>query len=65
MQPDDGDVFFDHPEEGFSEVQGVERFEGPVPPGTYAVRVQFAVADPALSFQLDDWILVLERVQAP
>jgi hypothetical protein len=40
----------------------MERMRGPLDPGTYAVKVQWAVSDASLEQWLDDWLLVIERV---
>jgi hypothetical protein len=39
----------------------VERLRGPLGPGTYQVKVQWAISQENLSFWLDDWLLVIER----
>ncbi len=55
---------FDWASEGDEyEAHSMERVRGPLGPGTYAVRVQWAVSDSSLSFWLDDWLLTIERVR--
>ncbi len=42
----------------------MERYAGPLPPGTYTVQVQAAIGNATIGsvFTLDDWTLVVERV---
>jgi len=47
---------------GEYESHEMERMRGPLDPGTYAVKVQWAVSDASLEQWLDDWLLVIERV---
>jgi hypothetical protein len=41
----------------------MDRSRGPLGPGTYTVKVQWAVTDAAVNFRLDDWSLTVERVK--
>jgi hypothetical protein len=49
------------------EGHSMDRTRGPVGPGTYTVRVQWAAVPtlfgPAPTFRLDDWSLIVERVK--
>jgi hypothetical protein len=46
----------------FAAAQAMERARA-VGPGTYTVKVQWAVSDAGTTFTLDDWTLVVERVR--
>ena len=45
------------------EAHAVERVSRVLNPGTYTVRVQWAVTDALTTFRLDDWTLVVERIK--
>jgi hypothetical protein len=44
------------------ESHSMDRSRGPLGPGTYTVKVQWAVTDAAAVFRLDDWSLTIESV---
>ncbi|MBI4261717.1 MAG: hypothetical protein HY658_14270 [Actinobacteria bacterium] len=50
-------------EAGEYEAHAMERIAGPLDPGTYSVRVQWAVSNGDLTFWLDDWLMAIERVR--
>jgi hypothetical protein len=45
------------------ESNSMERYRGPLRPGRYRVRVQWAVTDAATTFRLDDWTLSVQRAR--
>ena len=66
-QPSGDDVAFDSTDNGAEsrhswESHSIERVRGPLGPGSYQVEVQVKTSSPAVTFRLDDWTLVIERV---
>ena len=64
--PSEGTEFaFDSPatDDESWESNSVQRSTDILDPGTYTVRVRFAVTDPALLFYLDDWHLTVMRIR--
>lgn len=65
-EPSDGIEFaFDapHGDDEQWESNSMQRSTNVLDPGTYTVRVRFAVTDAALFFYLDDWHLTVMRVR--
>ena len=55
---------FDSSAQDGREAHAVERFRGPLGPGTYNVVVQFKVPAATNTFWLDSWTLEVDRIKA-